>query len=79
LSVFEGINDSLRHENFFQFVSAGCLQFGSKLFFRLDDFGIFPISHEFEMELTFGGADFDLDFADSNKLFRLFVSHLFCV
>lgn len=79
MSVFESINDSLCHKNFFQFVSAMYLQFGSKLFFSLDDFGIFPISHELEMKLTFCGTDFDLDFADSDKLFGLFVSHLFCV
>jgi hypothetical protein len=75
LSVFKGIDNSFCHENLFQFVSTLGLDFGSELFLSFDDLSIFSVSHQFKMELAFGGTDFDLDFGDSDEFLGLLVSH----
>ena len=72
LSIFKSTDYPFSDEYFLDFVSAFGFDFGDELFLCLDDFSIFPISHEFKMELTFGGCDFDLNFADLIEFFRLF-------
>ncbi len=80
MGVFEAIGDSLGDEELLDFVSTGRLEFEDELALPLDDFGVFPVPHQFEMDSGFGACDFELGFVDDwDFLFLLLcVAHTFC-
>ena len=50
LCVFKAVGDSFSDEELLDFVSTGGFEFEYELTLSFDDFSIFSISHEFEMD-----------------------------
>jgi hypothetical protein len=80
LSVFEAVGDSLGDEELLDFVTTGRLEFENELALSLDDLGVFPVPHQFEMDSGFGACHLELSLVDDRDfLFLLLcVAHSFC-